>query len=189
MPSNVDKPQDRLRDSLTLLKQIADKSLDAANLNTEERRKVLDLLDGPYSVKTGNVYTQVELATLLKVSRNTINRDIKILRRQRGHLVTQSDMIDAAGELRRAKRIAQWAARKDGDYPAFWQIELSYLQALQRLGIIREVPAELLVNGKVSVAHKHAFQTYDADTTAGLFRIARADRGRLIASNIPHGRN
>jgi len=177
-------------DGMTLLKKIIQNTLAPGDLDHEERRTVLDILDGPYASETGKpCYTQEEMGALLHVSRVTISKDLKILRRRRGHLVTHSDLVDAAGELRSSKRIAQQGARKAGDLALFWRIELEYLQALQRLGIIREVPAELTVNGRMSVAHSHAFQTFDPDTTAGLLKIAHGDRGRLIASNTPADRN
>lgn len=167
-----------LQDGVTLLSKIIKQHLDAGDLDTEERRKVLDVLDGPYAAKTGKAcYTQEEMAVLLQVSRTTINRDLKVLRRRRGHLVTRSDLVDAAGELRRAKLLVQQSARDENDMSLFWRVELEYIQALQRLGILSDAGATLNLSGQISVEHRHAFRSFSEEATADLLKIARGDRG------------
>ena len=187
-----DDPKPR-RDGLTLLRNISTKDTDAGDLDTEERRSVIEVLDGPYAAKVikpgGTYHTQWDMAALLKVSRTTIARDIKIIRRHRGHLVSQTDILDVAGELRRAKTIVQQSARDNEDMGLYWKVEVEYLHELQRLGIIREVPAELNLTGDVKVEHQHAFRSYTQEATADLLRIASGDRGSVRGSPLPVNQN
>lgn len=150
---------------------------------------MLDVLDGPYAAKTGkSCYTQEEMAVLLKVSRTTINRDLQVLRRRRGHLVTESDLVDAAGELHRAKQIAQHAARDHDDMALFWRVELEYVSALQKLGILSEAASVIKRSGDVNIEHRHAFQSFSERATEDLLRIANADRG-IPSGDRMHGTN
>ena len=156
-----------------LLKKLVGKELDAGELETEERRAVVAVLDGPGRIGGKLQYTQEEMAILLKVSRQTICADLKVLRRRYGHQVMQTDLKEVLGELVKAKRLCQHHARDEQNWPLFWAIEHCFVENLVKLGIVKREEMNLNVRGQIGVTH--AFSGDTPDQVGGLLTIVNKD--------------
>lgn len=91
-------------------------------------------------------YTQVEIAEIFRVSRQTIIRDEKAIRKQYTSLVDELDVKSAAGELMAtASQLAAKAIRKE-DYALAWRIKCDLITKLQSLGYLPKVADKLNVS-------------------------------------------
>jgi len=159
-----------------ILVNISKKLIDPESLDKEQRRLVVAYLDGPRKLagELRPVYTQEEMAGILHVSRQTINTDLRAIRRHFGAQVLTTDIKEVAGELHRSKQIAQYHARLNENWALYWAIESSYIEALMRMGIIQREKVRLDVSGGLTV--EHAFSQYSPEQTRNLLDIIRDDR-------------
>lgn len=159
---------------LVLYRNLVSKAVQPADLGKDERRAIVAVLDSPYGQKFAGNLTQEEMAQFLDASPRTIRRDLRAVRRHRGHLVTEQTLEDILGDLKRAAGVAQYQALNQGDAGLFWKIEQEFVASLRRLGIVASAP--IAVEG--SIHHHHAFQNFDADTVKKLLEIDRDSGGR-----------
>lgn len=142
------------KSSVELVKALIEGRINGKELPREERQLlVLELR------RTGR--TQDEIASLLRVSRNTIGRDIKALRKGMGEVVAKVDALSLAGEI--YDNCMTWISKavKEGSYRLASLIQKDMVEMLQSLGIVYKAPTQMdarILEGHVMV--QKGFQTY-----------------------------
>lgn len=136
------------RPVLELIKSLQNDTLTGQSLARQERRLVVEHL-------TGEGYSVVEIAAILKMAERTVARTRKAIREANsveadpkftaemvGHLVLQADITMA--RIRRAIRgsSVSIAVKVDGERSC-WTIVRELVQALQRLGCLPSAPHEI----------------------------------------------
>lgn len=121
------------RNVVDILKRIRERSLNPKEISIFDRRLCVAYL-------RHEGYTQEEIAQVFGVSRQTIIRDEKAIRRELAKLVDEIDVKSYAGELIASARHIKAKALRKKEYSLAWNIERGLLSDLQSLGYLPRSP-------------------------------------------------
>jgi hypothetical protein len=136
---------------MILLRAIQSGNLAASELDTDERRVIVNILKNQGR-------TQDEISAMLQVSRRTIVSDYKWLRLRAAEEVRSLDTYDLAGEIYDQAQNAIQKALRAEKFRTVSQILRDMLEMMQSLGVVYRAPT----TSKVAsiVGHVQAHQGY-----------------------------
>ena len=176
-----DIPFHETKTGLGLAKDLQEKKLDPAVLDTESRRLVVGalLLEG---------WSTQEMARLCGVSRVQLWKDKKVLRKAFANQVRELDVMQLAGEhVKRGIHIANRLQRM-GKLEAAWRVRREVIQDLQSLGFILKAPTMFDVNLSSGEVRRLSDAELDARYNALVATDARANRllgdGGEVAADV-----
>ena len=112
-----------------LLRDIAEKRLDASSLSKQQRRACLVVL-------ANGKQTQIELGELFGVSHRTIRMDLRQIRKELGREVREWGLDEVLGQTVMAAEKYQTLAIKHEDPALAWSIQRDLVKLLRDLGVV-----------------------------------------------------
>ena len=141
--------------AILLLQRIKSGEIDAAQISEEQRRVCVEYF------KHAGIYTNYEMADILKVSEKTILRDKKKITEAN---ILEAFMIDEAEvAFETNEKADHYIARlvKNGRYEKAWTIHKERVELLQSMGFLKKVQPDLNIKGQISL--KEVFENAATD--------------------------
>lgn len=147
MPAHKIKPIARISTRLEAPILIAKlRNGDIKKLKKQERMCIVEFMDSSECTQQFDHYlSQREMADFLGVSFGTIIKDLASIRRYRGLITTEQDVVDVAGELRTSYELAMSMAIKSKNANLVWKIALEYVKARQNMGLTVQEPVRVRI--------------------------------------------
>ena len=128
--------------TVNIVEEIQSKAFNPRNLRRQERMQVVAFLRD--EGKSG-----YEIARFLGFCDKTIWNDIRDIKRNAAHLVSEISIDRVAGDLIREAGILINKAKVAKDYKLCWQIKCELIDKLQSMGYVLKIAEKLNVSGKV----------------------------------------
>lgn len=188
---------------LTLIQNIRDRRIDPSVLDSEDRRRCVEVL-------RGEGYSVAEIGRILKKSERTIQRDLAQIRTDNALRVRPGFAEEMAGEMvrqaevsvARLRRIAREQAASAMERlmaeSAAWRVHSDMIIRLQSLGHLPRVPTGVVARIDAS-ASAQPIESYEqmqrrlealerVDAELGLSDARRQARRRLLREAVQRGR-
>lgn len=121
-----------------ILKLIQDKKLQPGTLKPSSRRLCVEYLDA-------SGWSEMSIAALLEVHRNTIYKDLKLIYQRHGNIVLTTKFEHILGRLMAVKKQVQEKLSAQKKWKDVWLVEKEFLEKLQGLGVVFKQPEEIIV--------------------------------------------
>ena len=120
-----------------LFKQIDNRTIDPRDIGYEQRREIIDHL----RTQIPRTYaTQDQMADLLKVSKQLVSHDIKVIQKNHALTLMSGGPLLVIGKYLDAARVAGDLAMNSCDPALFWKINQDMFTSLQKIGLIPNAP-------------------------------------------------
>jgi Fe2+ or Zn2+ uptake regulation protein len=125
-----------------LIKAIEDKKVKPSQLTTHQRRLIVK-----YYLEEQSHISNRTIANLIGVSDTHISRMKREVLKKSAWEIEEIDVKILAVSLKKKKEEYQRLAREKGDTKLAWDIEMDYIEKMQSLGFIFEMPKKTVHQG------------------------------------------